>query len=148
MASELKNNKGFTLVEFLVAMVILIVGMLGLLTSVNYALAHNMVSQLRNEAVNVADIELAGQMAKGFDNVSTSYAAYTKNSQVQGMNSFKNYSIVRNPLNQGSAVEKYQVFSESATIPTTKIVEYCISWKYGKTRYQHNASSSFSRKNK
>lgn len=60
------NSKGFTLVEFLVALVILLVGLLGLLQTVNYAIAHNMTNQLRQEAVMAADEQLQLEMARSF----------------------------------------------------------------------------------
>jgi type IV pilus assembly protein PilV len=63
------NSKGLTLIEFLVALVILMVGMLGLLQTVNYAIVHNMTSQLRQEAVMAADERLQLEMARRYDDL-------------------------------------------------------------------------------
>jgi type IV pilus assembly protein PilV len=49
------NNRGFTLMEVLVAIVILSVGMLALLQTVNVALVHTSTNMLRDEAVQQAD---------------------------------------------------------------------------------------------
>lgn len=50
-----KNNGGFTLVEVLVAMVIMVIGMLGLLEAVNVAMEHNLRNHLRDQAVYVGE---------------------------------------------------------------------------------------------
>lgn len=58
-ASVYSNNRsGFTLIEFCVAVLIMMVGLLGLLQAVNMATQHNLGNLLRNEAISVAD-ELA-----------------------------------------------------------------------------------------
>ena len=148
MSNPLSGTKGFTLLEFLVSVVILTVGLLGLLTSVNYAVGHNMENQLRDEGVNVADMELSKETAKSFDNVSTSYAAFTYQDNAQGMPTFESYSVVRNVKNKDSASDLYQINSVNAlgsSSPTTKIVEYYVSWKYHGVRYQHNISAAISK---
>ena len=70
--ARLNDNSGFTLIEFLAAIVILMVGLLGLMQSANVAISTSRQNQLRNEASLVADQFLAGELAKGFQNVSTS----------------------------------------------------------------------------
>lgn len=52
------NQAGFTLIEFCVSVVIMMVGLLGLLQAVNMATIHNLDSLLRNEAVSLADTEM------------------------------------------------------------------------------------------
>ena len=49
------NQSGFTLIEFCVAVLIMMVGLLGLLQTVNTAADHNLANILRNEAVTIAD---------------------------------------------------------------------------------------------
>lgn len=50
----LQNNRGFSLIEVMVAFVILIIGLLGLLQAVNVAMLHNLQNQMREEAVSIA----------------------------------------------------------------------------------------------
>jgi type IV pilus assembly protein PilV len=50
----MQDKSGFTLVELLVAILIMMVGLLGLLQSVNIALEYNLKNQMRNEVVRVA----------------------------------------------------------------------------------------------
>lgn len=122
-----KNNSGFTLIEFLVAIVILMVGMLGLLQSVNLAINSNMQNQLRNEALVVADSKMAHELAKGFDSVSTT----TKNENVSRhvLNANKNFSTARS----GTAFQN------------SKEIRYEVSWRYKGARYTHNAGGLVSR---
>lgn len=55
---NLNNQAGFTLIEFCVSVVIMMVGLLGLLQAINMATIHNLDSLLRNEAVSLADKEM------------------------------------------------------------------------------------------
>ncbi|MCE5333990.1 MAG: prepilin-type N-terminal cleavage/methylation domain-containing protein [Desulfobacteraceae bacterium] len=50
----LRNKAGFTLVEVLVAMLILAIGMLGSVLGMMTALNHSLGNELRNEAIKIA----------------------------------------------------------------------------------------------
>ncbi|KAF0219005.1 MAG: hypothetical protein FD174_2394 [Geobacteraceae bacterium] len=82
------DNKGFTLIEVMVAMVILTVGLLGLLQSVNVALEHNLKNQLRDEAVQIGENRMHELIAKPFDNLSTTpgpgYSPLRVDSNIRG----------------------------------------------------------------
>jgi type IV pilus assembly protein PilV len=119
-----RNNHGFTLIEVLVSLVILMVMMMAILQTLCVALQHNMQNQLRNEGVRVADTEMAREMSKGFDNVSTVSGATFRSRRV--MNALRNYSVSRS----GSS------FSNSKT------VTFEVSWYYKNNRYTHSASSA------
>lgn len=67
-----QNNTGFTLLEVLVAMVIIMVGLLGLLEAVGIATGHNMKNQLRDEAVFIGEERMADMMRRPFSVISTS----------------------------------------------------------------------------
>lgn len=127
MARVSQNNDGFTLIEFLVAIVILMVGMLGLLQAVNVAIKSNMQNQIRNEALLVADHAMAYELAKGFDAVSTS----TKNVVAQRpvLNAFKNFSVVRT----------------GTPFPNSKEIRFEVSWRYNGVRYTHDAGGVISK---
>jgi type IV pilus assembly protein PilV len=108
------------------AVVILMVGLLGLLQTVNVALSSNMVNQLRNEAVAVADQELSRQIIKGYSLISTNSnqpAKYAVPHMVLG--TYKNYSVTRSG----------QEFSNS------RKVDISVSWKYKNMVYTHEASA-------
>jgi type IV pilus assembly protein PilV len=128
------NNHAFTLIEFLVAIVIMMVGLLGLLQTVNVALNHNLQNQLRNEAVMVADQQMAKELAKGFDGISTSTATPQPNPRLSSesrtvLNGFKNFSVAR-------YWSEYQ---------NSKEIRYEVIWHYKGTRFTHNTAGVISR---
>ena len=125
-----KNNYGFTLIEFLVAIVIMMVGLLGLLQAVNVGLVQNQNSQLRSEAVSVADWWLAREMTKSFDLVSSSSIPSGRIDSRPYMSGFKEYSVIRTG----------ESFSNS------KQVNITVSWRNKGARYLHESASIISKK--
>jgi type IV pilus assembly protein PilV len=120
MDYALLNNKGFTLIEFLVGIVILMVGMLGLLQAVNLAINSNMQNQIRNEAISVADRSMTYELAKSFDAVSTS--SKKNNDYRKVVNSFQNFSVSRT----------------GTSFQNSKAINFQVSWRYRGTRYTHD----------
>jgi type IV pilus assembly protein PilV len=125
----ISNKRGFTLVEFLVAIVIMMVGILGLLQTVNFSIHHNMNNQLRQEATLLADDMMNQEKAKPFDLISTTTRVYPVSQRVVN-GAFRNYSVVKT----GSGV----------TGQTTQI-ELDVSWHYKQDRFVHSISSLASR---
>ncbi len=126
------NRAGFTLVELLAAMVIMMVGLLGLLQTVNVALLHNMTNQLRGDGIQVADEQMALEMTKPFDLISTNATPNTKTIRRDINLTFKNYSVTR----MGTAVSS-----------NTKSVVVTVGWKYKGQSYSHSISSLLSKFN-
>jgi type IV pilus assembly protein PilV len=124
------DNKGFTLLEFLVAIVIIAVGLLALLQSVNLSIAHNLTNIFRNQAVMLADERMTLEKTKPFDCISTTTSSTNISLTVKNANTFKNYSVVK--------------IGSSITNNTTN-VEIDVIWKYKGTRYIHTISSLVSR---
>jgi len=121
------NNQGFTLIEFLVAIVILMVGLLALLQVVNYAIIHNTTNQMRQEANILADEQMNLEKAKTFAQISSPKV----NSRVAARlvnGSFRNFSVVK---------------TNSTVTPSanTKNIDLQLSWRYKGTRYNHSVSS-------
>jgi type IV pilus assembly protein PilV len=119
-----RNNDGFTLIEVLVSLLILMVMMMGILESLCVAIQHNMGNQLRNEGVRVADTEMAREMSKGFANVSTVSGTTFRSRRV--MNALRNYSVSRS----------------GNSLTNSKTVTFVISWYYKNQRYTHTVSSA------
>ncbi len=113
------NEAGFTLVEFMVATVILMVGMLGLLQSANVAINSNRQNQLRNEATLVMDNVLAQELAKGYASASVLSTYTCEHRKV--LNGFVNYSVTRSGI----------------TFPNSKEVRFTVSWRYRNARYSY-----------
>jgi type IV pilus assembly protein PilV len=132
MEHSFKNNNGFTLIEFLVALVIISVGLLALLQSVNLSLAENMKTTFRNQALNLADERMSVEKSKPFDNISsTDSGNYNYDmKQMTVNNTFKNYSVTTIGKNLTS---------------NTKSIEIDVVWKYKGERYVHKTSSMVSK---
>lgn len=58
-------ESGFTLIEVMMAMLVLTVGLLGLLQSVSVSYEHNLRNRLREEAVGLAEEQLNTMMSYG-----------------------------------------------------------------------------------
>jgi type IV pilus assembly protein PilV len=67
----LHAEKGFTLIEFVVAVFIMMVGLLGLLEAVNVGMRQNSGTKLRNDAIMLADQVMAKQRVRPFADIST-----------------------------------------------------------------------------
>jgi type IV pilus assembly protein PilV len=123
------NNKGFTLAELLVAMVIMMVGLLGLLQTVNYAINHNMSNQLRQEAAILADNRMNQEKIKAFDHISSPLVTpFTVRRVVNG--AFRNYSVVK---------------TNSDLTLQTKNIDIQVLWRYKNERFNHSISSLVSK---
>lgn len=130
-----KNSQGFTLIEFLVSIVILMVGLLGLLQAVNLALHHNLTTQFRNEAVTVADEFLSRETAKSFDLISTATSSpsaplglFTTKRKVS--TAFKSYSVER----RGTDISSF-----------SKQVNINVIWRHKGSRYLHESTAIVSK---
>ncbi len=128
MDLSLKNDNGFTMIEFLVAIVIIAVGLLALLQSVNLSLAENLKTVFRNQAVMLADERMTMEKTKPYDNISTSSGWSTIGLNTR--NAFKNYSVEK-------------IGTQLTT--NTKSIEINVVWTYKGTRYIHTISSLVSK---
>jgi len=127
------NRKGFTLIEFLVAIVILMVGLLGLLQSINLALFTNLENILRTEAVMLADDRMMAQRSKTFTAISTTSRSANVPRDIRGI--FKSYTV----QTVGSVVT-----TTDSGAPRSKQVDINVSWKIKTKRFTHSVSSIIS----
>lgn len=120
-----QNNRGFTLVELMVAMLITLVGLVGLLQAVNMAMEHNLRNQLRDEAVLIGEQWMGNLKSRGFSRISTPFNAPKQvPSQLRG----GNFSFtVRRPCE-----------STGASAKTLKVK---VDWTYKGIGYTHQVSS-------
>jgi type IV pilus assembly protein PilV len=101
-----QNNSGFTLVELMVAMFIMLIGLLGLLQSVNIALEFNLKNQMRNEVIRVAQDAMNDMRARPFDSVVSD--TITVPTTLRNIN--RTYAVNRSVISAGSDISrKYQV---------------------------------------
>lgn len=132
----ISNNQGFTLMEFVVATLILTVGLLGMLSAVNTATKHNLGNVLRAEAVTLGDDEIMNVRSRAFASISTNLSNppdpakdkvppfVTKTRNVRGV--MKDFSVQR--------YVKQQVTQSKEVIVTVR-------WVQNNKTYSHSVSS-------
>lgn len=120
------TKSGFTLIEVLVAIIILTVGLLGLMQTVIYAINHNNQNIIRHMAVSVADESMALEQSKPFDAISTVNMPKRTVSMRPINGVFKSYSIAK---------------TNTAQTDQTKNIDIEVSWHYKGSRYTHSISS-------
>lgn len=123
------KNYGFTLIEVMVSIVILMVGMLGLLQGVNLAYKENLKTILRNNATELADAQMSAVKQKKFELISTNAQPHNGVTKADVKSAFKSYSVIT----QGTLLT-----------PRTKEVDITISWRHAGQRYEHIISSMVS----
>ena len=124
---SLNNRSGFTLIEFCVAVVIMMVGLLGLLQAVNIASVHNLGSLLRNDAISVADEQMVTAKASVYD--SATFAALATTSGIMSRKArggFTNYSVNR---------------TVTTVSTNSKEVAVRVSWRHKGNKANHTISS-------
>lgn len=143
-----KNNRGFTLIEILVAMFILLVGMLALLNSAAVIIENNLINVLRDEAVRIAEQRMGELKNTPFDSLTAggwgalSAGAWTANCQTiqRSFRSIQNFPY--------AVCERVVDLSAD-----TKQIDIAVGWNYKGTgaiaptqrKYQHGISSTVSR---
>lgn len=124
---SMRNNAGFTLVELLAAMVIMLVSLLGLLHSVNIAMEYNLKNQMRGEVTRVAQDAMNDMRSRAFDAVSAKTT--TVPSSLRNIN--RTYTVNRSVVSAGSDVSRqYRVD---------------VKWKYKNVSTTHSIVSVRSR---
>lgn len=121
--TSIRNSSGFTLVEVMVAILIMMVGMIGLLEMINVSLQHNLKNQLRDEAVQVGERYMAELRGTPFDDISLSYQTIQVPSKLRG--STREYSVARI-----SQVLARQDPANAASSPTSLQLTVTVSWDY------------------
>jgi type IV pilus assembly protein PilV len=93
------DSAGFSLLELMVSMVIILVALLGLLEAVGIATANNMKNQLRDEAVLIGEERMADLLRRPFALISTpQFPTRLVTSRVRGTG--KNYVVTRTATRQ------------------------------------------------
>lgn len=96
-------------------MVITLVALLGLLQSVNIATDQNLISQTRDEALQIAEEKMNRLRIVPFDQISTAqpYAPLSVKSRLRGID--KSYTVQR---------------TASAISASSRLMEVTVSWTY------------------
>ena len=134
-----RDNHGFTLIEVMVAILILMVGMLGLLQAINLATEVNIRNQVRDEAVSVGERVMNEMRGKGFDNISVA-------SPVTATYTYGTYQL---PSKLRGASRSYSITRQSKVISTldsnsVKELTVTVAWSYKGVGYQNRVVAPIS----
>jgi type IV pilus assembly protein PilV len=117
------SKRGFTLIEFVVATLILSVGVLGLLKMVALSVSTNASTRMRTNATIVADYAMGMERVKPFAQITSSNASSPALvTQAIAGRGFMNYSVTKKVTWLGG---------------TSKSVRFTVSWHDKKTTYNH-----------
>ena len=131
---SIRNNSGFTLVELMMAMLIAVIGMFGVLETINVTLQHNLKNELRSEAIKVGERYMTELRGKRFDRLSTAYSSFAATSKVRGGS--KSYTVERT-----TAPLAYDDLGE----PTSKQLQVVVKWAYKNISSQNRVVSVVAR---
>ncbi len=79
MTTALRNRKGFTLIEVLVAICILSISMLAILEAVVIAMEHNLNNVSRDESVRIAEAKMNELRNSTFSSLASGASSVTRN---------------------------------------------------------------------
>ena len=124
----LNNRSGFTLLEVLVALVILMVGMMALLSAATSAISLNLDNIFRDEAVQIADAKL--RVVKG-----NKLATYSL--------PFQNISTMSIQMSKlRSKTTPYTItLSSSSTGGNSNLLHILVTWNFKNNAKQHELST-------
>jgi type IV pilus assembly protein PilV len=114
----------------MVAMLITVVGLLGLLQAVNLAMEHNLRNQLRDEAIFIGEDWMGSLKVRAFDQISGVSSAGFSDRQV------------RSKLRGGNVM--FTVSRPCSSIPTNPVSAQLIvhvEWDYKGVTYEHEVRS-------
>lgn len=138
---NLNNRDGFTLIEFCVAVLIMMVGLLGLLQAVNMATVRNLGTLLRNEAINLADDRMMRAKSKVID--SASFTALV--SDTGSTTNLTNDSAVTNTLVSRGVRSGFANYSVALTVAAAgsnaKELTSRVVWRQKGNKVSHTISS-------
>ncbi len=123
----LSNNTAFTLLEVLIALVILMVGLLGMLEAINVSIATNVRNDMRTQAAAIVEEQLAQKKSLPFDAITTA------------LNEPKSLAV---PIKMRSTVQNYSVTYYVDNISSNaKRINIGVRWSYKGNNYEHVVSS-------
>jgi type IV pilus assembly protein PilV len=118
------NNRGFTLIEVVVAILIMMVGLLGLLAAIDLAMDMNTRDYMRDEAVRVGERAMNATKGTAYNSIATgSPTTQTISTNIRGI--AKNYNVA-------TTVEKLQ---------NSKHISIVVNWTYKGQQYYHGVDS-------
>jgi prepilin-type N-terminal cleavage/methylation domain-containing protein len=124
LQTVLKNKEGLTLIEVMIALVVLLLVFLALMQTALVSIDSNMINVLRDEAVNIAEERMNNARNAPFDTLASLPAAPVSRN-IRNVSNFQ-YSVVR---------------TVSALNIDSRQVVITVSWNWKARPYVHTISS-------
>lgn len=130
----LSSNRGFTLVEMLVAMVIILVALLGLVQATLLSIEHNLKNLLRDEAVRLAEEQMNVLKSLPINDVSYNPPS---SSGLKATTNQAVHSIAGNPVVRyfGTFPGNYAIYltiNNLTSDNSRKSIQVTVGWNYKK----------------
>ncbi len=123
------NDSGFTLIEVMVAVVILMIGLLGVMQALNLAIVTNLQNEMRTQATLIGENQVAKIKSMPFARITGA----TERSFTLPVN-------IRSTIVNYTVTKKIDAIPAGATSPTTKRVNVGVSWIQRGNKYDHVVS--------
>ncbi|MDD5008670.1 MAG: prepilin-type N-terminal cleavage/methylation domain-containing protein [Syntrophorhabdaceae bacterium] len=122
----LRNNKGFTIIEVLVAVCILTISMLAILEAVVIAIEHNMNNVSRDESVRIAETKMNELRNSDFTTLANGNSSVSRN--IRNLTRTFNVQWIVSNLSSNSIA-----------------VQVIVNWSHKGIQHSHSISSVISR---
>ncbi|MEA3543876.1 MAG: prepilin-type N-terminal cleavage/methylation domain-containing protein [Thermodesulfobacteriota bacterium] len=119
----LKNNQGVTLIELIVAMVVISVALVGVMTVINYTTLHSADPVLRQQSIAIAEAYMEEIVLKEFSNPDSGYDG-DKRRYYDDVTDYDELEDVgaRNPIDP-DPIEGLKYYTVEVTISKQKITD-------------------------
>jgi type IV pilus assembly protein PilV len=118
------NDKGVTLIEIMIALVILMIASLALMQTALLGISMNVQNAMRDEAVNVAEMEMNDLRNLPFDNINTAATSTVASRNLRGF--IINYAISPQVVDINS---------------NSKQINISVAWNYRGKAYTHGITT-------
>ena len=118
------NNKGMTLIEIMFAIVILLIASLALMQTALLGISMNVQNAMRDEAVNVAEMEMNDLRSLPYDSIDSAATATVASRNFRGF--VVNYDVTPQVANLNS---------------NSKQINVSIAWSYRGKAYTHGITT-------
>lgn len=134
MVQHVSSNResGFTLVEFCVATLIMMIGLLGLLKAVNMGIEQNLGTVLRNEAVSVADEQM--MQVKKTESTPAGYVVVAQGAAVDST------STLTRKVRNGNVLFRVDRHDTGMSTKSKEVIVR-VSWTYRNKTLDHRVTS-------
>jgi type IV pilus assembly protein PilV len=104
----------------MVSIIILTIGLLGMLTVINLAITTNLQNEMRNQAVLIAEQQMAQKKSLPFENITAT-----------GEKSINSQTVMR------AAITNFTVTQSVDNVGNSKQVNIGVTWKVKGNKYEH-----------